>query len=200
MGETEPSEEARGVSRANLRRIRPVLRILSYDEAVAYYVDWLGFKIEWEWREAPGKPVIMEISRDGVDIHLVEGGDRPPTSWVQFALDDMVSLVEELNAKRPDSVSFERDFPYIQEISMDDPFGNHLVFQKAVTAEERQALDERAEQMRVYIRERLAAGHDCPTPEEAAEALRLPVTFSTKVQASSVLGEFPEYAEAASEE
>ena len=76
MTETASTEAERDVSPANITRIRPVLHIHSYDEAVAFYVAWLGFRIEWEWREAPGKPVIMEISRDGVDIHLVEGGDE----------------------------------------------------------------------------------------------------------------------------
>ena len=35
---------------------RPVLRIGSYEEAVDHYADWLGFKLEWDWREAPGQP------------------------------------------------------------------------------------------------------------------------------------------------
>ena len=200
MTETASTEAERDVSPANITRIRPVLHIHSYDEAVAFYVAWLGFRIEWEWREAPGKPVIMEISRDGVDIHLVEGGDEPPTSWIQLHLEDLGSLVEELNARRSDSVEFERDFPYVQTVSMDDPFGNHLVFQKPVTEEERQALDERADQMRVYVRERLAGGHACPTPEEVAEAVVGAVTFGGKVQASDVLCDFPEYAEATAEE
>lgn len=39
----------------NMTRIGPVLRILSYEDAVAYYVDWLGFTIDWEWRETPGR-------------------------------------------------------------------------------------------------------------------------------------------------
>ncbi len=34
----------------------PHLRILDYDKAVAFYVDALGFEIDFEWRNGPGLP------------------------------------------------------------------------------------------------------------------------------------------------
>ena len=56
----------------NIATIIPVFGIGSYDEAVAHYVDWLGFNLDWEWRSAPGRPVIMAISRPGVGLMLNE--------------------------------------------------------------------------------------------------------------------------------
>lgn len=179
---------------AVLNAIRPVLGVKSYDEAVAHYVDWLGFKIEWEWRHAPNEPVIMQISRDDVAIQLIEGDEHPPTTWFQVLVDDIVGLETELNARRPDSVKLADNFPYVRQICTRDPFGNLLVFEQPVTPDEKRAMEDRADVMRVYIRDRLADGHPCPTPEEVAEALFSPPTFSTKVQAADVLFEFPEYA------
>ncbi len=179
---------------AVLTAIRPILGVRSYDEAVAHYVDWLGFKIEWEWRHAPNEPVIMQICRDGVALQLIEGDEHPPNTWIQILVDDIVGLEIELNARRANSVKCADNFPYVRQISTRDPFGNSLVFEQPATPEEKRAMDDRADVMRVYIRDRLAAGHPCPTPEEVAEALFRPPTFSTKVQAADVLFEFPEYA------
>lgn len=47
--------------------------------------------------------------------------------------------------------------------------------------------------MREYVRERLAAGHPCPTPEEVVEAVGRPLGIAIEV-----LNEFSEYAEATS--
>lgn len=33
-----------------MERAYPVLRIDDYDEAKSYYVDFLGFEIDFEWR------------------------------------------------------------------------------------------------------------------------------------------------------
>ena len=35
-----------------MQRTVPILHIDSYEEAKAYYVDWLGFKIDWEFRSS----------------------------------------------------------------------------------------------------------------------------------------------------
>ncbi|MEM9484219.1 MAG: glyoxalase superfamily protein [Cyanobacteria bacterium P01_F01_bin.116] len=190
----KPETTARA-SQANLGSIRPVIGVKSYEEAVEYYIGWLGFTIEWEWRQAPGNPVVMQIVRDGVAIQLIEGQEPPPNTWIQILLDDIVSFAEELNLKRANSVTLDDNFPYVRQISTNDPFGNLLVFEQPVTPEEKHAIDERADKMRAYIRERLAAGHPCPKPEDVAEELFPSPTFSTKVHAADVLFEFPEYAQ-----
>ncbi len=182
------------VQRANLGSIRPILGVKSCKEAVEHYVDWLGFAIDWEWRHAPNEPAIMQISRDGVAIQLLEGEEHPPGTWIQILVDDIASLEAELNLKRANAVSLADNFPYVRQISTTDPFGNRLVFEQPATAEEKRAIDARAEKMRAYIREHLAAGYPCPTPEEVSEALFAPANFSTKVHAADILFEFPEYA------
>jgi hypothetical protein len=181
---------------SGMTRIRPVLRIMSYEEAVAHYVDWVGFTIDWEWRREPGAPVVMAISRDGVDMHLVENGDHPPSSWIQIHLDDIQTLADELNAKRPGSVSIEGGPPYVQQILLKDPFGNLVVFEQGQAPADEVAAFERAGEMRDYIQARLDAGHHCPTPEEVVEAVCPPVVFAATIQAVDVLTEFAEYAEA----
>ena len=194
-----PKRESSGEG-PNMTRIRPVFRIKSYEDGVAHYVDWLGFTIDWEWREAPGRPVIMAISRDSVDMHLVEGDEHPPSSWIQVIVEDIQTLADELNAKRPDSVSISGGWPYVQQILLKDPFGNLLVFEQPQSPDDKVAADERDTRMRNYIRERLDAGHACPMPEEVVEAVCPPVVFSATIRAAAVLGEFPEYEQATRED
>jgi hypothetical protein len=196
-GETGvPESNVEATSPHNMTRVRPVIGVATYDEAIAHYVDFLGFTVDWEWREAPGRPAIVAISRDGVEMHLVEGDEHPPNSWFQVHMEDIQTLADELNAKRPGSVEIEGGAPYVQQILLKDPFGNLIVFEQGQSSDDEIAGHERAGLMRDYIRERLAAGHACPTPEEVVEAVCPPATFSGRIQAADVLMEFPEYEEA----
>lgn len=194
VGAKSATEGALKVKPTNFASIRPVIGVASYQEAVDFYVDWLGFKIEWEWREAPGEPVVMQINRDGVAIQLLEGDEHPAQTWIQILVDDIVGLADELNLKRPNSAELADNFPYVRQISAHDPFGNLIVFEQPVTADEQREMDRRAVKMRTYIRDRLAAGHRCPTPEEVSAALGETPTFSTNAHASDILFEFSEYA------
>src|SRR4028118_308802 len=47
----------------------PVLRIGDFGEAKAFYVDWLGFSLEWEFRFGDDFPVYAQIGRDGITLH-----------------------------------------------------------------------------------------------------------------------------------
>ena len=37
--------------KATLNSVVPVLSVGSYEETVSHYVVWLGFKVDWEYRE-----------------------------------------------------------------------------------------------------------------------------------------------------
>ena len=57
----------------------PILR--SFDEAKAreFYVGFLGFAVDWEHRFEPGMPLYMQVSRDGILLHISEHhGDGSP--------------------------------------------------------------------------------------------------------------------------
>ena len=46
-----------------MSRAYPCLYIKSYDEALPYYVDFLRFHVDFEWRSKEGHPVYMGVSR-----------------------------------------------------------------------------------------------------------------------------------------
>lgn len=111
-------------------RAIPVLRIDDYAEAKAYYVDWLGFAIDWEHRFGPDFPVYMSLTRGSLTIHLTQHrGDCDGGGAVYFYLDDVPAYHAELAARRPESTErpVERDWGMC-ELTLTDPFGNRLRF------------------------------------------------------------------------
>ena len=54
-----------------LDSIVPVLSAGSYEETVSHYVEWLGFKVDWEYREEQ-LPFVISITRDGFSFMLTE--------------------------------------------------------------------------------------------------------------------------------
>ena len=60
-------------------RTVPILRIFSVEKAKEFYVDYLGFTIDWEHRFSDGDPLYMQVSLGTLVIHLSEHhGDACP--------------------------------------------------------------------------------------------------------------------------
>ena len=51
--------------------VTPVFQITDYQQAVAFYVGWLGFSIDWEERPARGG-CYLQISRGSIVLHLTD--------------------------------------------------------------------------------------------------------------------------------
>ncbi len=109
----------------------PVFRIFDEAKAKEFYVDFLGFSVEWEHRFENSLPLYCEVSRDDVTIHLTEHhGDCCPGAAVRIETDSLADLHGELGEK---DCGFAR--PQIEdtawgtkEMSVKDPFGNRLTF------------------------------------------------------------------------
>ena len=145
----------------------PVFGIDSYDEAKAHYVDWLGFSVDWEWREADGQPVIMSISKGDATFMLNEY-DTPTSGTVVLHVSDLDALAREWNDRKPGSVTVDVEPPYeFPAVMIADPWGTKLHFQQPdLSAEERARRTENRRKMQAYVRELRRAGKPFPTPEE----------------------------------
>jgi catechol 2,3-dioxygenase-like lactoylglutathione lyase family enzyme len=78
----------------------PILR--SFDEAKAkeFYVDWLGFKVDWEHRFEPSLPLYMQISRGDCVLHISEHhGDGSPGAHIRVKVDELEAFHAEVSAK-----------------------------------------------------------------------------------------------------
>ena len=64
-------------------RAIPILRIVDLAKAKEFYLDFLGFRIDWEHRFADDAPVYMHIARGDLVLHLSEHhGDGSPGATV----------------------------------------------------------------------------------------------------------------------
>jgi catechol 2,3-dioxygenase-like lactoylglutathione lyase family enzyme len=115
---------------AEFAQLVPSLRIGSYTEAVAFYVDWLGFHLDWEWREADDQPVIMHVSRSGQAMFLNEYPVGVFGTQLLVHVSDLDAYADELNARRADSATIFLEPPNkIPSLRFTDPFGNYIGFQ-----------------------------------------------------------------------
>lgn len=114
-----------------LHRAIPLLRIFSVEKAYEFYLDYLGFTLEWEHRFAPDLPLYAQITRSGLALHLTEHhGDASPGSKVFIVMTGIAAFHRELSAKR-----YRYARPGLEEapwgariLQVADPFGNRLLF------------------------------------------------------------------------
>ncbi|WP_328805777.1 glyoxalase superfamily protein [Sabulicella rubraurantiaca] len=112
-----------------LRGLVPILRIFDAELARGFYVEWLGFRWDWEHRFEPDLPLYAQISRDGVALHLsMHHGDATPGSALRLHCDDVDALHASLAPRSWARPSVE-DMPWGERaMRVTDPFGNRLHF------------------------------------------------------------------------
>ncbi len=114
-----------------ISRAIPLLRVMSAEVALRFYIDYLGFKLDWEHRFEPGAPLYLQVSRAQALLHLSEHhGDGSPNGVVWFAVADVYGLQAELRARLGVSLrpGVEADAPGGPTLAVTDPYGNVLRF------------------------------------------------------------------------
>jgi catechol 2,3-dioxygenase-like lactoylglutathione lyase family enzyme len=119
-----------------LTHIRTVPILRSFDEAKAreFYIAWLGFKVDWEHRFEPGLPLYMQVSRDGIVLHISEHhGDATPGSHIRVDCKGVTQFHAEIIAKR-----YKNNRPGLErpewggtEVTVVDPCRNLITFCEA---------------------------------------------------------------------
>ena len=113
----------------------PLLRIFDVTKAKEFYVDFLGFEVDWEHRFDDDAPLYMQVSRAGLVLHLTEHhGDCCPGSTVFVRMRGVVELHREISARgyghlRP---GVEKTFHQSLGMEVIDPFGNKIRFDESV--------------------------------------------------------------------
>ena len=110
-------------------RAIPVLRIFDRAKAKEFYLDFLGFRLEWQHRFADGAPVYLQIARGDLVLHLSEHhGDGSPGAVVYVRTTGLADFHREITAK---------DYPFMRPgiertpwrsmlMEFADPFHNRL--------------------------------------------------------------------------
>ena len=121
----------------SVSRVIPILRIFDVAKAREFYLDYLGFTVDFEHRFHDDAPLYMGISRDGLALHLSEHhGDGSPGVHVTIEMTGVEDLQRELHAKK-----YRYMNPGIQatewgtrDMAVIDPVGNRLTFSARIEA------------------------------------------------------------------
>lgn len=112
-------------------RVVPILRIFSVDKAKEFYLDFLGFTLDWEHRFETDLPLYMQVSRGGLSLHLSEHhGDGCPGSTVFVEIRNVDDFQRELIAKQYSYLrpGVEPGPGSLRTMEVTDPFGNRIRF------------------------------------------------------------------------
>ena len=112
-------------------KVIPVLRIFDYAKMKEFYVDWLGFTIEWEHRFGDNSPIYMQVAKGAIVFHLTEHhGDCCPGSKVFIETTGVKEFHRQITEK-----NYRYNKPGLEQapwnapcVEVTDPFGNKLIF------------------------------------------------------------------------
>ena len=122
--------------RPTISNVVPVLSVGSYEETVSHYVEWLGFNVDWEYREKQ-LPFVISITRDGFSFMLTEldtssESETSTGSWTVIYVSEIEAMSEELNSRRSNSVTVQLYPPLnIAQVHVKDLWNNLLVFEQS---------------------------------------------------------------------
>ena len=116
-------------------RTTPIVRIFDEAKAREFYVDFLGFKIDWEHRFDANFPLYLQISKDDCILHLSEHyGGCSPGAAMRIETKELEAFQAHLAAKNYKYAKPHiEEMPWGLEMSVQDPFGNRLTFANAVS-------------------------------------------------------------------
>lgn len=108
----------------------PQLRITNAERSLAFYVDSLGFKVDWKHQFGEGYPLFFQITRAGQTIFLTEhSGDCEVGGAVYFRIPDARALYAELRQQGVVATKEPENTPWgTCEFMLTDPDGNKLRF------------------------------------------------------------------------
>lgn len=100
----------------------PILRCDDFEDAKRYYVDKLGFVIDFDG------PWMAQVSRDGGRIMLSDRHQGERGTWVWIGVEDADVLYAEFLAKGAVIRDPPQNFEWAYEFQVEDPNGHVLRF------------------------------------------------------------------------
>jgi catechol 2,3-dioxygenase-like lactoylglutathione lyase family enzyme len=101
--------------------VTPILRVASLDASLAYYVDVLGFSVQWR------NGGFASVRRGRAALMLSEGDQGHPGTWMWLAVSDADALHEELRGRGAVIRHPPTNYPWgSRELHVSDPDGHVL--------------------------------------------------------------------------
>ncbi|MBA3260799.1 MAG: VOC family protein [Gemmatimonadales bacterium] len=114
----------KGAAAVVVECVIPILSVRSIQASIRYYVDVLGFKVDWGGDSTD----MASVSRDDKAIMLCQGDQGQPGTWIWIGVEDIEPLYEHYRVM---GVSFRQpptNRPWAYEMQVEDPDGHVLRF------------------------------------------------------------------------
>jgi catechol 2,3-dioxygenase-like lactoylglutathione lyase family enzyme len=109
----------------------PILNVRDVPASIAYYLEKLGFRKEWDWGSPPD---FACVCRDGVRIFLCQGGQGAPGTWISIFVQDVDALHADYVRRGALIPQAPANFPWgLREMNVEDPDGHRLRFGSEAT-------------------------------------------------------------------
>jgi catechol 2,3-dioxygenase-like lactoylglutathione lyase family enzyme len=114
-----------GTTAVMVECIIPILRVESVAASIRFYVDVLGFKVDWGGEH---ESTFASVSRDHRAIMLCEGDQGQPGTWIWIGVEDIEPLFAEYETKGAKFREQPTNYPWAYEMKIEDPDGHVLRF------------------------------------------------------------------------
>lgn len=119
------SDNKSGGVRKTVECIIPILRVTSVAASIRYYVDVLGFSVDWGGENGSS---FASVSRDGRAIMLCQGEQGQPGTWIWIGVENVEPLFAEYKARGVKFREQPTNYAWAYEMKIEDPDGHVLRF------------------------------------------------------------------------
>lgn len=105
-----------------IENITPILRCEDFAVTKRYYIDVLGFSMNWE------VPCMISLVRDGHPLMICEGYQGARGTWLWIGVEDADAIHAEFVAKGAVIRDPPQNFEWGYEFQIEDPNGHVLRF------------------------------------------------------------------------
>jgi catechol 2,3-dioxygenase-like lactoylglutathione lyase family enzyme len=110
--------------------VAPRLAVVDIEEALAYYVDRLGFQLGWKWGNPPSH---ASVCRDAISLDLIaDQAARCGTAMAYIQLRGVNAYYSELQARKVASSELGDRAYGMRDFEVVDPWGNRLAFGESI--------------------------------------------------------------------
>ena len=117
--------ERKDTAASGVECIVPILRVTSLPASLRYYVQVLGFQVDWGDQDGSD---MASVSRDGHAIMLCQGAQGQRGTWIWIGVEDIDLLYAEYRGKGAQFLQAPVSRPWAYEMQLVDPDGHVLRF------------------------------------------------------------------------
>jgi ankyrin repeat protein len=114
-----------GPAAVGVECIIPILRVGRLSSSIPYYVDVLGFQVDWGGEDGAE---MASVSRDGRAIMLCQGSQGQAGTWIWIGVEDIEPLFEVYKSRGVKFVQEPTNYAWAYEMRVEDPDGHVLRF------------------------------------------------------------------------